>query len=130
MRIGDLERRTGVPRRLLRYYEEQDLLHPKRDSSGYRVYEEGHVALVARIRQLLDAGLGTDVIRGLLPWSIDGENGLAPCGRILGLLSDHLSEMDERIAELTRRRELLAGIDDATRARPVPERWEPRVGVA
>ena len=38
MRIGELSRRTGVPARLLRYYEEQDLMHPERDSNGYRSY--------------------------------------------------------------------------------------------
>ena len=38
--IGELSCRTGVPARLLRYYEEQDLLHPERDGSGYRSYRE------------------------------------------------------------------------------------------
>ena len=38
MLIGELSCRTGVPARLLRYYEEQDLLHPERDSNGYRRY--------------------------------------------------------------------------------------------
>jgi MerR family regulatory protein len=36
LRIGELSRRTGVPTRMLRYYEEQDLLHPERDANGYR----------------------------------------------------------------------------------------------
>ena len=44
MRIGELSRRTGVPERLLRYYEEQDLLHPQRLPSGYREYTEEDVA--------------------------------------------------------------------------------------
>ncbi|MEU1363407.1 MerR family DNA-binding transcriptional regulator [Micromonospora zamorensis] len=32
--------RTGVPQRLLRYYEEQQLVTPGRDVNGYRVYCE------------------------------------------------------------------------------------------
>ncbi|MGX1372208.1 DNA-binding transcriptional MerR regulator [Streptomyces canus] len=43
MRIGELSRRTGVPTRLLRYYEEQDLLHPARDDNGYRSFDEAAV---------------------------------------------------------------------------------------
>jgi DNA-binding transcriptional MerR regulator len=34
MRVGELSRRTGVSARMLRYYEEQDLLHPERGSNG------------------------------------------------------------------------------------------------
>ncbi|MGN0096335.1 MAG: MerR family DNA-binding transcriptional regulator [Corynebacterium sp.] len=34
MQIGELSRQTGVSIRSLRYYEEQNLLHPARLSSG------------------------------------------------------------------------------------------------
>ena len=56
MRIGELSCRTGVPARLLRYYEEQDLLHPERDGSGYRSYREADAGRVTQIRGLLEAG--------------------------------------------------------------------------
>jgi len=59
MRIGELSRRTGVPTRMLRYYEEQDLLHPERAANGYRVQQ---------IRGLLDSGLTTEIIRKILPF--------------------------------------------------------------
>lgn len=113
MRIGELERRTGVARRLLRYYEEQSLLHPARDANGYRTYAEVHVRLVGRIRELLAAGLNTETIRGLLPCA-DDEPGLAPCPESLDPLSATLLETDTKIEELLRRRELLAGLRDAT----------------
>ncbi|MFE0106443.1 MerR family transcriptional regulator [Streptomyces sp. NPDC059009] len=67
MRIGDLSRRTGVSPRLLRYYEEQDLLHPERSGNGYRVFGEDLISRVLQIRELLDAGLSTRVIRIVLP---------------------------------------------------------------
>jgi hypothetical protein len=38
MRIGELSRRTGVPTRMLRYYEEQDLLRPEQAANNYRCY--------------------------------------------------------------------------------------------
>ena len=38
---------------MLRYYEEQGLLSPARDASGYRAYTESDVAKVRQIRGLL-----------------------------------------------------------------------------
>ncbi|MGR6996968.1 MerR family transcriptional regulator [Yinghuangia aomiensis] len=68
MRIGELARRTGVPTRMLRYYEEQDLLHPERADNGYRDYDESAVARVTQIRGLLDSGLTTEIIRRIVPF--------------------------------------------------------------
>ncbi|GAA4628914.1 MerR family transcriptional regulator [Actinoallomurus vinaceus] len=66
MRIGVLAERTGVSRRLLRYYEEQGLLRPVRLANGYREYGEADVEAVRHIRALLAAGLPTAVIARLL----------------------------------------------------------------
>ncbi|MGW5162550.1 MerR family transcriptional regulator [Nonomuraea wenchangensis] len=68
MRIGELTRRTGVPARMLRYYEEQDLLRPDRAVNGYRIYPEAAVYQVQQIRGLLDSGLTTDIIRRIIPF--------------------------------------------------------------
>jgi DNA-binding transcriptional MerR regulator len=62
MRIGELAARTGVSRRLLRYYEEQGLVTPSRALNGYREYGEAHVDVVRQITGLLDAGLTTRMI--------------------------------------------------------------------
>ena len=62
------QRRTGVPARTLRYYEEQDLLHPERSGNGYRTYSESAVYRVQQIRGLLDSGLTTEIIRTILPY--------------------------------------------------------------
>ena len=67
MRIGELAERTGVPARLLRYYEEQGLLTPQRAPNGYRDYGEPLVDRVVQIRGLLDAGLPTRIIKQILP---------------------------------------------------------------
>ncbi|MFC6005361.1 MerR family transcriptional regulator, partial [Streptomonospora nanhaiensis] len=66
MRISELERRTGVSQRLLRYYEEQGLLRPLRLPNGYREYGAADVAAVRHIRAMLAAGLPTAVIGRLL----------------------------------------------------------------
>ncbi|KUM29665.1 MerR family transcriptional regulator [Arthrobacter sp. EpRS66] len=67
MRIGELSARSGVPTRMLRYYEEQGLLIPGRHENGYRYYEEPHVERVEKIRGLIEAGIPTRIISDILP---------------------------------------------------------------
>src|SRR5918995_2279894 len=68
VRIGELAERTSVPTRLLRYYEEQELLSPDRAANGYRDYAESLVDRVVQIRGLLEAGLPTKIIQQILPF--------------------------------------------------------------
>ncbi|MGW2354026.1 MerR family transcriptional regulator [Actinacidiphila glaucinigra] len=67
MRIKELSERVGVSTRLLRYYEEQGLISPRREENGYRCYDEAAVERVEQIRGLLGAGLTTEIIREVLP---------------------------------------------------------------
>ncbi|WP_433563395.1 MerR family transcriptional regulator [Nocardia sp. CA-151230] len=122
--IGELSRATGVPARLLRYYEEQGLLVPHRDSNGYRSYPANAADRVARIRELLDAGLPTRDIRELLPCATD--SGFQHCDHSRQVVSDGLDRLDDQIAELTHRRMLLARQQDAVLAAP----YDPNPGVA
>ncbi|WP_032761332.1 MerR family transcriptional regulator, partial [Streptomyces alboviridis] len=88
MRIGELSRRTGVHERLLRYYEEQNLLRPQRRPSGYREYSEADVDTVRRIRSLLAAGLNTATIATILPClRDDGERLVPTCSDLLADLT-------------------------------------------
>lgn len=66
MSIGEFARRSGVSARSLRHYEDRGLLCPRRTSAGYREYTEQDLTTVARIRVILDAGLGTEVARAYL----------------------------------------------------------------
>ncbi|WP_327151579.1 MerR family transcriptional regulator [Nocardia sp. NBC_01329] len=67
MKIGELSQRTDTPVRLLRYYEEQDLIHSERLPNGYRDYEDYVVDRVLQVRGLLDVGLPTRIIKQILP---------------------------------------------------------------
>jgi DNA-binding transcriptional MerR regulator len=106
MLIGELSRRTGVSTRLLRYYEEQELLVPDRDSNGYRKYGEDAPAQVEQIRKFIDSGLNSRAIRELMPCLC--EKGIRHCGHSRTVLDDGLDRLDRQIAELTSKRDLLA----------------------
>ncbi|MFD0687871.1 MerR family transcriptional regulator [Actinomadura fibrosa] len=96
MRIGELSRRTGVHERLLRYYEEQGLLHPRRRPSGYREYSDSDIDTVRRIRSLLAAGLNTSTIATILPCLRDDGDRLVPT------CSDLLADLHRERARITR----------------------------
>ncbi|SOD90311.1 MerR family transcriptional regulator [Streptomyces sp. Ag109_G2-15] len=111
MRIGELSRRTGVPTRLLRYYEEQGLLHPGRADNGYRSYPESAVPDVQQIRGLLDSGLTTEMIRAILPY-LSGPEELHPPAECVtpqtaALLQAHIDRIQARIDCLARNRDRL-----------------------
>ncbi|MFG3009817.1 MerR family transcriptional regulator [Streptomyces cinerochromogenes] len=119
MRIGELSRRTGVPARLLRYYEEQHLLHPERTGNGYRSYPDSAVAQVQQIRGLLDSGLTTEMIRAVLPY-LCGPGRLVPAPESVppetaALLQGHIDRIQARIDCLARNRDRLTAYLAAVR---------------
>ena len=111
MRIGELSRRTGVRARLLRYYEEQGLLDPERDSNGYRSYGAADVFRVEQIRGLLDSGLTTEIIRRILPFLDCGIHLPVQCltAETAELLEGEAERLGQRIACLSRNRDAILG---------------------
>jgi DNA-binding transcriptional MerR regulator len=67
MRIGELAKKTGGAARMLRYYEEQGLMSPRRLENGYRMYDDYLVKRVEMIRGLVDSGVPTRIISDILP---------------------------------------------------------------
>jgi DNA-binding transcriptional MerR regulator len=128
MRIGVLAQRTGVSRRLLRYYEEQGLLRPSRLANGYREYDESHVVVVRQIRLLLDAGLPTAVIASLLPCLRDDERLVrSTCPGLV----DHLQRERRRIVEAVARLQASQQVLDtilASVGATVPGTWSGQAG--
>ncbi|MBB6038703.1 MerR family transcriptional regulator [Phytomonospora endophytica] len=109
MRIGELSEATGTSRRLLRYYEEQGLIAPRRDRNGYREYDQANVDRVAQIRGLLAAGVPTRIIRRILP-CLDNPRDIhlpdAP-PEVLSALEDERDRMTRRVECLTRNRDAI-----------------------
>ncbi|MDT0347001.1 MerR family transcriptional regulator [Streptomyces litchfieldiae] len=117
MRIGELSERTGTPRRLLRYYEEQGLIAADRAPNGYREYDERFVDRVLQIRGLLDAGLPTRIIKQILPCldkpRIIHFSDATP--EMLATLERERDRMTERVNCLIRNRDAIAEYLDAVR---------------
>jgi len=126
MRIGDLSTRTGIPTRMLRYYEQQDLLRSERSPNGYRAYDEAAVDRATRVRALIQAGLSTRMVRVVLDIERQCELATPPdCSLALAEeLADELEKLQERVACLTKSRDTVARYLELTRhgdlLRPAP----------
>ncbi len=123
MRIGELSERTGTPRRLLRYYEEQGLIAAGRSPNGYREYDERFVDRVAQIRGLLDAGLPTRIIKQILP-CLDKPRIIHfpdATPEMLATLELERDRLTERIECLTRNRDAMAEYLEAVRGDNRPD---------
>ncbi len=88
--------------RLLRYYEEQGLLSPRREENGYRDYDESQVARVEQIRSLLGAGLTTEIIREVLPCLAEAANSRYPAPDFVRRVQRERDRMAQRLESLTR----------------------------
>lgn len=123
MKIGELARRTNVSARLLRYYEEQDLLTPERAENGYREYGEHLVDRVVQIRGLLDAGIPTKIIKQILP-CLDNPCTIhvsAASPELIATLEREREQMDLRIRCLSRNRDAIARYLEAVKQDSVPD---------
>lgn len=109
MKIGELSERTRVSTRSLRYYEEQDLLHPDRLANGYRDYPPAAAIRVEQIRDLLKAGLSTETIREMIPCFLGVGADFRPMVHpgIAANLAHELRQIELRIDALTRNGEAI-----------------------
>lgn len=110
MKIGDVAERTGIPPRMLRYYEQQGLLSSTRADNGYRSYVEDDVERAARVRGLIQAGLSTRMVKIVLDLEAECRATQPPtCTRALAVeLADELHALDDRLACLTKSRDAVA----------------------
>jgi len=117
MHIGEVAKRSGVPVKTIRYYEEIGVLaEPRRSESGYRDYEPEVVERLRFIRASQAFSLSLGEIREIAAYRDRGE---VPCAHVLDLLRRRSREIDERIAELQQARSVIdALVSRARKLRP------------
>ncbi|MFI6761293.1 MerR family transcriptional regulator [Micromonospora sp. NPDC050417] len=98
MRIGELAKRSLVPIRMLRYYEERGLLSPVRGANGYRDYSESDVTRAVLVSSLIRSGLPTKLIIPLLQDGSPGQTPSAVDESLEGLFAAELARLDGKIA--------------------------------
>ena len=117
MKIGELAERTGIPTRMLRYYEQQGLLTSTRTANGYRAYTDDDVERATRVRGLVQAGLSTRMARVVLDIERQCAQAAPPsCTLALAEeLADELTALEDRVACLTKSRDAVKRYLELTR---------------
>ncbi|CAN7390581.1 MerR family transcriptional regulator [Trinickia sp. LjRoot230] len=110
MRIGELARHTGVSERMLRYYEQEGLLKPRRTDSGYRDYGPEEIDTARHIRLLSAAGLKISSIRILLPCVLGTKPVFHPCAEARSALRREVEKLDAKLRHLGESRRVIASL--------------------
>lgn len=116
--IGQIARRTGIPAKTIRFYEEIGLLpRPPRGPNSYRRYSLADINRLLLLRRIRLLGLPLSTAKPLLIGASD-----ARCGdvqrQLLSLVEQRLDAIDQEIAELHALRETVAGYQRALAACP------------
>jgi DNA-binding transcriptional MerR regulator len=111
VRIGELAARAGASARQVRFYEAKGLITSARNANNYRDYNETTLARVQQIRELLDAGLSTQLIRAILPCLESSRDPIVFDGvtaETVEVLERECDRLSKRIDVLTHNRDAVA----------------------
>ena len=100
MHIKDLAERAGVTVRAVRYYESRGLLTPRRETNGYRAYDDADVHVVREVRALLSLGMTAEQTHPFVECLRAGNDRADVCPASLSAYRQRIAEIDERLAEL------------------------------
>jgi Cu(I)-responsive transcriptional regulator len=110
MNIGDVARRSGLPAKTIRYYEEIGLIKPLRDENGYRAFRGSDLQKLAFLARARALGFSIEDCRALLALYEDQGRTSAEVKRIA---LAHLRQVDEKLRALESIRGSLAVLVEA-----------------
>jgi len=105
MNIGEVSRRSGLPAKTIRYYEDIGLIQPLRRANGYRVFGRDDLHKLAFLGRARALGFSIEDCRGLLKLYEDTDRASSEVKRIA---EKHMARIDSKMAELAGMRATLA----------------------
>ena len=105
MNIGEFAERAGLPAKTIRYYEDIGLVKPPRDANGYRAFRESDLHKLAFLARARALGFSIEDCRVLVGLYQDDHRASADVKRVA---EEHLTRIDEKIAQLQGMRDTLA----------------------
>ncbi len=97
MNIGDVARQSGLPAKTIRYYEDINLVKPRREANGYRVFREADLHKLIFLARARALGFTIEDCRILLALYEDQSRASAEVKKIT---RKHLAKIEAKIADL------------------------------
>lgn len=110
MNIGDVAKRTDMPVKTIRYYEDIGLIRPLRDTNGYRVFREADMHKLAFLGRARALGFSIEDCRTLMALYEDESRASADVKR---LAQQHLQQIGDKITQLQSMQATLVDLVDA-----------------
>jgi MerR family transcriptional regulator, Zn(II)-responsive regulator of zntA len=110
LKRGELAKATQVSTETVRYYEQQGLIYSRRDSNGYRLFDDTAVERISFIQRAQKMGLTLKDIAELLEIEIARDQ--HTCEEVKAITQAKQQEIKKRIDELQCMYEALAIIND------------------
>jgi Cu(I)-responsive transcriptional regulator len=105
MNIGEVARRSGLPTKTIRYYEDIGLIRPLRGENSYRSFRETDLHKLAFLGRARALGFSIEDCRVLLELYEDKTRESA---QVKAVAEHHLAAIDTKIAQLVSMRETLS----------------------
>lgn len=110
MNIGEASKRTGLPSKTIRYYEEIGLVSPVRGENSYRHFSDADAHKLKFLGRARALGFSIEDCRNLLTLWEDQSRASADVRK---LARSHLAEIDQKIVDLTAMRNTLGALVEA-----------------
>ena len=116
---GKLAKLTGCHIETVRYYESIGLMpEPARAKNGFRTYSDDDVRRLKFLMRARDLGFAVAEVQNLL--SLVDSNTYS-CGQVRDMTLNHLESVREKIADLKRLEDVLAGMASQCDGGVIPE---------
>ena len=110
MNIGEAAKSSGLPAKTIRYYEAIGLVRSDRRGNNYRDYSDTDLHNLRFLQRARALGFSIEECRHLLSLYADRRRASADVRR---LASQHIGDIDAKIAELKSMRKTLSTLVDA-----------------
>jgi len=117
--IGELKKRSSIPVKTLRYYEDLGLIHAvKRTEGGFRLFSVDVLSRLVFIKRSQALGFSLQEIKEILQIHDQGQ---LPCDAVVRKVKGKVAEIDQRIEAL---QALKAELLDLFRTSPSKANWK------
>ena len=118
MNIGVVARKSGLPAKTIRYYEDIGLVKADRKSNGYRDYSEEHLNTLRFLARARSLGFSIEDCRQLLSLYEDRDRASSD---VRTLAISHIREVERKIEELEGIRATLSSLVEACQGDQRPD---------